>query len=236
MLAGLLIALPLRVHYPDSVTSVARERAVRQRDQRFVRGSYPYLGDDEASYFAMAEHPLGHGYLERRSPFCYRLLEPMLAHLLTTLGLDAPRAFFLIGVVAWLLAGLAVGSLAGFLGARPLTAAAVGALFMMTPAALDGLVYPHIIDAGSWALMFWSWDRWLRGRTALAAPLLARDISADAVVHAGAGDEEPTGAPGRGIDDGRRRRRVVGSPTAREPFAVIPGDPGDPQGASIPGV
>jgi hypothetical protein len=172
LLFGLLVAQPLRVHYPDNATSVARERVVRQRDRGFVRGTYPYLGDDDASYFAMAEHPLGDGYLERRSPFCFRLLEPLLARLLTILGLDAPAAFLLIGIVGWLLAGLAVVSLAQFFGARPLTAAAVGAVFMMTPATLDGLVYPHIIDAGAWALMFWSWDRWVRGRTTLAAVLL----------------------------------------------------------------
>ena len=142
LLFGLLIALPLRVHYPDNVTSVARERVVRQRDRGFVRGTYPYLGDDDASYFAMAEHPLGDGYLERRSPFCYRLLEPLLARVLTILGLDVSGAFLLIGVVGWLLAGLAVGSLAQFFGARPLTAAVVGAVFMMTPATLNVVVYP----------------------------------------------------------------------------------------------
>lgn len=172
LVLGLLITLPIRVHYPDSATSPARERVVRQRDVGFVRGTYPYLGDDEASYFAMAEHPIGHGYLERRSPFCYRLLEPLVAHVLLTLGLDATQAFLIIGVVALLLAGLAVGSVARFLGARPVTAAGASALFVLTPAALDGFVYPHIIDAGAWALMAWSWDRWLRGRTVVAAALL----------------------------------------------------------------
>jgi hypothetical protein len=175
-MAGLFVILAtqgLRTSYePAQLTRPKSEDLVRQRDVGFIDGSYPYLGNDEASYAAMAERPLADDYLSRRAPFGFRLAEPTLVYVLGRFGLDRGQGFQLVGFVGLLCAGMAIGTILQAEGRSKPTAAAAAALFVMTPAALDGLIYPHIIDAGAWALMFWAWERWIKGHTRAAIALL----------------------------------------------------------------
>ena len=177
LILGLLLASPERLQYREDVAPRgAGEQLLQRLDADFRRGTYPYISGDEASYFAMAERPFGDDYLVRRSPYCFRVLEPLLAHGLKGLGLDTATAFLVIGAVGLFAAGLAVASVLRGTGCSAGSAATGGALFMLTPAALVTLATPHVIDAGSWALMFWSWLQWRRGRPVASALLLVAAV------------------------------------------------------------
>lgn len=110
-LAGLALALG-RVPYPDR----------------------HYFFMDQNRYVAMAEHPFSLGPLVREPPFNWRLLAPLLVHLLP---LPAPDGFWLLTVASLSAAALALVWFLRGVGLPP-GASVAGALAFVTLAPLSG--------------------------------------------------------------------------------------------------
>jgi hypothetical protein len=106
---------------------------------------------DQARYLAMATHPFSMDALVREPPFCWRILVPLVVHILP---IPAPTAFWILTVLALAVATLALEWFLVGLGLPPAAASAGGCAFVLLGPATGFTLWDYmLVDPAAFALL-----------------------------------------------------------------------------------
>ncbi|MEY2426898.1 MAG: hypothetical protein QOI61_2470 [Actinomycetota bacterium] len=161
----------------DPATKSAVTARIQLADQRMLRHANSNWGYDIFSYYARAEHPLGSGYLERRTPYVHRFLYPMVtAFVARTTGLPILTVMVWLSALALAAVGVSAALLSAAFGLNPRNAAIVGLAAGLTPGLAKLLESPAYTDLFGAALASLSLIAALRHRQLLSLALLVAAI------------------------------------------------------------
>jgi len=106
---------------------------------------------DQARYLAMATHPFSMDALVREAPFCWRILVPLIVYILPV---PAPTAFWILTVLALMVATLALEWFLLGLGLPPAAASAGGSAFVLIGPVTGFTLWDYmLVDPAAFALL-----------------------------------------------------------------------------------
>ncbi|HVU51029.1 MAG TPA: hypothetical protein VHL80_10110 [Polyangia bacterium] len=149
------------LHYARECAAPADLASIQERDRAVLAEKAFWVASDNVSYAAMAERPFSDDYLVRRSPYCYRVVAPLLASGLSRLGLGVCWSFWFLSLLSLAAAALGLVELGTTFGLTVGEGCFAALLFVSGAKTLNTFA-SVLVDPGAWAAMFWAWTAWRR--------------------------------------------------------------------------